>query len=188
MRAWKARERMVRMTSGDCRYFHPDAHDASGGASIGVDIDSPAACARLERLFEEQAGLCERLWELAQRQGELVASQQSDAVLGVLAERQVLVDAVVGLSSQLEPFRRSWDRVRAGLDADRRERIRKLTDRIDDLLGQIDARDRADGELLSQRRATATEGLTTVRQGRGALSAYSSGSGGSSPRYQDRQA
>lgn len=174
--------------------FHPDAREPTGGGGgVGgggsaADIDSPAAGARLERLFGEQVGLCERLWELAQRQGELVASQQSDAVLGVLAERQVLVDAIVELSSQLEPFRRSWDRVRAGLDAERRERVRVLTERIDELLGLIDARDRADSELLSQRRASATDGLTTVRQGRGALSAYSSGSGVSAPRYQDRQA
>ena len=162
----------------------PTGGGGGGGGGGAADIDSPAAGARLERLFGEQVGLCERLWSLRGRASLCVSAER--CVLGVLAERQVLVDAIVELSSQLEPFRRSWIAC-VGLDAERRERVRVLTERIDELLGLIDARDRADSELLSQRRASATDGLTTVRQGGGVVCVFER-FWCFCTRYQDRQA
>ena len=60
-------------------------------------------------LVQEQLGLYEQLELLSVRQSALVESEDTDALLEVLNERQKLIEYITDVSARMTPYRARWD-------------------------------------------------------------------------------
>jgi hypothetical protein len=149
-----------------------------GDHGAGTHIHPAVWGARLARILESQRDLCTGLEAMSRRQAELIAAGDTDGLLGVLGERQGLVDEVAKLSEELEPLRAVWDRSASLLAPEIRGRVAGLVEEIGGLMEKINARDEADRVSLEQRRAVVAKELGEISRGRGALAAYGAASGG----------
>ncbi len=140
----------------------------------------------LVALIDRQIDLYDTLDELSKRQHSIVESDDTDALLRVLAERQDVIDRIGRLSRSLEPYRGDWDANVNGLPDDERARIRRRLDGLAVVMEQIARRDEHDRDVIEQRRASIGAELGGVNRGGAALSAYAGQSRG--PRFQDREA
>jgi len=141
---------------------------------------------RLERIIEEQRGLYERLDALSVRQSSLIREENTDALLGVLGERQAVIDRLSALAEEFEPFKRQWRELMAQLDESSRDAFNRRIDALAERVSAIAQRDERDREALDERRSRITGELQGLSKGRGAVAAYSRG-GTAQPRYQDRE-
>ena len=154
-----------------------DQHDNQASVSLGE---------RVEELLETQRQLFERLESLGQRQGALIDSDDSVALLELLAQRQRLVDGIAELNSTLEPFRARWSAVLGSLPEAERDRVNRRLEALSDLAARIAERDGADRARLEKRRDAVAADLTQLSRGRGAVAAY--GAGPAAAAFQDREA
>lgn len=143
---------------------------------------------QLTSLLEEQRSLCASLAELSRVQGDLVDSGDTDGLLRVLAERQVLVDRVSTINVAMDPFRQVRAEAMERLSVSDRVALQGRIGAIAELVDQIRTRDEADRAALEQRRGAIVEELTGVSRSRGALAAYGARAGGGGARMQDREA
>lgn len=141
---------------------------------------------RLLRLLDRQLALCAGLDSMSERQSELVATGDGPAVLEVLVARQPLVDELVSVAGELEPFVRTMGALIPALAAGDRAEVIGRIGRIDEHLSTISARDEADGESLRVQRERAGRELAELSRGRSALSAYGDVPP-QGPAFQDRQ-
>lgn len=152
--------------------------------------DGAPAVARVESLLAEQYGLFLKLEQLSGRQSGLIKQDLTDELLEVLAERQVLVDQIMNVSAQLDPWRGNWSEFINSLDGQVRQRVRERVDAVSGVAQKVAERDEADRLLLEQRKGAIAAELGQVDRGRSAMSAYSAGGprAESGPRFQDREA
>lgn len=143
---------------------------------------------RLARLLERQRALYEDLDALSRTQGPLIASEQTDALLEVLARRQGLVDQLTLVNQDIAPFSSDWARLSASLSDHHRATIRERFEAVAALASAITARDEEHRRALEARRADIGAELAGLSRARGAVAAYGSGrSAGAAPRFQDRE-
>lgn len=144
----------------------------------------------VESLLAEQQGLFVRLDGLSERQAGLIREDRTDQLLDVLAERQVVVDEISRISTQLEPWRGNWSEFVRTLGEDVRKRVRERIDAVAALAQRIAERDERDRKMLESRKDAVAGELGQVDRGRSAMSAYggSAARGSNSPRFQDREA
>ena len=144
---------------------------------------------RLTRVLDRQIDLYTRLRELAERQSDLVRGDQPDALLELLAQRQVIVQQVTDLNQQLEPFTRQWSRLVDRLSLDHRRSIGERTGRLDSLIGAIAERDEGDRRTLESRRSSVAAEIHALSTKRAAVAAYrdSAGAAPGGARFQDRE-
>lgn len=142
--------------------------------------------ARLERIIEEQRGLYERLDGLSARQSSLIREDDTDALLGVLGERQAIIDRLGALTEEFAPFRAQWRELMGQLDERSRDAFNRQIDELAARINAIAQRDERDREALDERRGRVTGELQGLSKGRGAVAAYGR-PGASQPRYQDRE-
>ncbi len=167
----------------------------SGAASTPSPIPSPALWApRLARILERQRDLCLSLDAMSVRQSELVAADDTDALLGLLGERQTVVDELTALSAELEPLKAVWEAEGSRLPAEQRDRITGFVEEIGRLVEGIGRRDESARLRLEERRAAISRELAGISRGRGAVAAYSGGAAGPlaanrhiEPQYEDRR-
>ena len=150
--------------------------------------DPARLSARLDSILTEHRSLYERLDGLSERQSALIDEDRTDELLGVLAERQRVVDRLLAVAEELKPFQSRWDDLLASVDADRRESLREKVSAIQEMAQRVNDRDEHDRTRLAAQRKALSEEIAGVNKSRGAIAAY----GGSvrsapSPRYQDRQ-
>lgn len=137
-------------------------------------------------LLDEQCGLCERLEGLSDEQSSHVRRGRTEELLGVLNERQAVLDRVVEINGILEPFRNRSDAAMAGLRTADRDSLQSRIDRIAESVDRVRRRDDEDRKALeSQRRGVADE-LANLSRLRGAAAAYA-GHGAIRTGYHDRQ-
>ena len=145
---------------------------------------------RLVRVLDHQIELYVELERLSSRQSDLVQGDEPDALLDLLARRQVLVEQVTHLNLQLEPFTRQWESLVERLSSAQRDSIAQRTDRLDELIGAITARDEADRRTLESRRQSVASEINGLSNKRAAVAAYHGAPGPRSPvapRFQDRE-
>lgn len=160
-----------------------------GMASTGPETRAGGGVAHLELLLEQQQGLFTRLDDLSRRQAGLIESDQTDRLLELLAERQVLVDQIATVNASLEPWRARWSTFINELDAGIRERVRLRVEAVSALAQCVAERDEHDRRLLEGRKEAVSVELGHVSRGRGAIAAYGTGSPREAmPRFQDREA
>lgn len=124
----------------------------------------------------------ERLDGYSKRQRGLIETGRVDDLLGVLRERQDVIEAIERLSKQVTKV------FADGLPEAERERIRGELDAIDVLARSIAERDRADQGELETKRSSVAEELGGVGVKRAAVRAYGGGGAGKGPRFQDGKA
>lgn len=156
------------------------------GADHDPHADPSRLAARLETILDEHESLYDRLDALSERQSELIDGEKTDELLGVLAERQRVVDRLLAVGEELKPFQPKWDDVLAGVDADRRESLRSKVASIQQAAQRVNDRDDRDRARLAAQRKSLAEEIAGVNKSRVGLNAYG-GQRAPSPRYQDRQ-
>ncbi len=144
---------------------------------------------RVTRLLDRQLGLYARLDELSKSQTAHIEGDETDALLGVLARRQTVIEEITGVNAELGPFRDRWESLARALNDDEKSQLRGRFEALETLVNSISQRDEEDRRTLEQRRRSVGSELESLTRGRGAVAAYGSGgvSKGGGARFQDRQ-
>ncbi|MHC4128419.1 MAG: hypothetical protein ACYTE6_08340 [Planctomycetota bacterium] len=149
------------------------------------DLDTNVSADRLIRMLERQRELVVQLDRIAEGQMALIDSGESDALLGLLGDRQEIMDelaagqdGLTGLSEDL--------RARDDVGEGQRTRITRLVDEIGDRLSQLVNRDEQDRARLRTNRDRAAEELSGLRTAKQAQRAYVK-SRASNNRFADRR-
>jgi len=128
----------------------------------------------LVRLLLDQRVQYRKLQSLTQRQKTLIVDDDPQALLGLLSERQRVVDELTSINTRLAPYRRQWTRVYETLDHATRDEVKELLEESNALLSSIMSSDRDDVEMLRTRRQVAADSLSQTRVAGRAVAAYGS--------------
>ena len=142
---------------------------------------------RLGRIVVQQRGLYERLDQLSRAQSQLIAQDRTDELLGVLGQRQELIDELGRLNEEMAPFVAQWSELSGLLPDQERSLLRESFDEVSRLVTEIGQRDDADRRALESRKAQIGGEIGGIVNARGAMVAYAGPGGSLSPQYQDRQ-
>lgn len=135
-------------------------------------------------LLEHQRTLHRCLRVLAHRQHALVVADDHQPLLDVLAERQRLVDGLVGLTSKMAPYRQRWTQLYGELDEPTRRRVSALLEEVNGSLNAILQGEGRDTALLHARRETTAQQRSNMDSGRRGHAAYAAGGAtGKNPTY-----
>lgn len=149
-----------------------DAASTSSETPGGTPGGAPGDIPSLVALLEQQRKLYLQLRTLSDQQGPLVAEAQAEPLLGLLAQRQRLIDDLGGVNTRLEPFRRKWDDLWGGLADAQRAQIGGLVKEVQALLAGIIQQDERDRHVLQTAKTrVAAELQNASRVGR-AVNAY----------------
>lgn len=125
-------------------------------------------------LLNRQLGLYVKLREMGKHQEKLISKDDPTALLGLLSERQSVVEALAKLDTEMAPLRRDWQTIAPTLPAEARGRATRAFQQSRQLLEAIIAADQRDSTLLSTRRDSVGSTLRTIDAGRQACAAYGS--------------
>jgi hypothetical protein len=118
----------------------------------------------LVSLLEQQRELYQSLRQLTERQKSLVLGDDTTALLGLLAQRQSLVDGLVSLNRSLAPYRQQWAATVARLTEPVRKHVTELIEEANQSLGGILQSDNRDTATLNARREDLVARLATADQ------------------------
>jgi hypothetical protein len=107
----------------------------------------------LVRALCGQKALYEQILTLARQQSQYVASGESEALMTVLAARSRLIEQVIPLDRELQPYKGRWQEVLDGLPAADRKVVGGLLQDVQKLLGDILALDEHDKESLVRQKS-----------------------------------
>lgn len=141
-------------------------------------VDTLSA-ARFLELMRHQRTLYRRLRFLAERQQALVCDGAGEALLSVLAERQRLVDGLMGLGARLAPYREHWTEFYASLDEVVRHEVAEMLEEVNQSLGLILQSDSRDSALLTARKQAVADELSGCGAAGRASAAYAAARSGS---------
>jgi hypothetical protein len=156
------------------------------GADHDPHADPNRLASRLESILTEHESLYERLDALSERQSTLIDEEKTDELLGVLAERQRVVDRLLAVGEDLKPFQPRWDELMAAVDTGRRETLRTKVQFIQHAAQRVSERDDHDRARLAAQRKSLAEEIAGVNKSRAGINAYGNKQA-PTPRYQDRQ-
>jgi flagellar biosynthesis/type III secretory pathway chaperone len=143
-------------------------------------MDSPTDTARLAQLVTLKHDVLLHLRQLAQRQLDIVASEDVERLLGLLAEKQTLLAQLQRIERTLDPYRCEDPDRRTWAASEDRQRCQAVADRANQLLAEVLALEQqAEQRLLGQRNRAARE-LEDATHARAARQAYV-GAANSSP-------
>lgn len=143
--------------------------------------------ARFERLLTRQIELCRELSALARRQRECIDGENPDALLGVLAERQAVINQLREAAEEAAPLRERWSQTRFDDAAARVDTVRACITELTGLMREIAERDAEDRQRLDRARNALAGRLAGVAKSRGAIAAYGQTGRSRGPRFQDRE-
>jgi hypothetical protein len=119
--------------------------------------------ATLVRALSGQKTLYEQILNLARQQSQYVASGESEVLMTVLGARSRLIEQVLPLDRELQPYKGRWQEVLDGLPPADRKVVGGLLQDVQKLLGDILALDERDKEsLVRQKSVIGTEIKRTV--------------------------
>jgi hypothetical protein len=137
---------------------------------------------RLIHLLTQQRLLYRQLQELAARQSELVDGRDPEMLLRVLAGRQRLIDRLGAIDKELEPIRGDWQRIAQTLPAAQREEALALVASVQEILGEILARDERDTKTLGSQQQQVAAQIRATTAGKKMNAAYARQAGPPGPR------
>jgi len=138
-------------------------------------------------LLRRQNDVYRRLRVLADRQKALVAEDDVQPLLALLAERQKLVDSLVELNRQLAPYRADWTARYSRLDAATRKEVAALLEEANAALGAVLLGDQRDSAALEARKRDLGGRLSTTDAASRASHAYAVAGGAGRPSLTDAQ-
>ena len=120
----------------------------------------------LIELLTQQRDLYSQLKRLSGQQLRLIDAGDTEQLLGVLSQRQSLVDGLARINGELAPYREGWNAVSQGLPAGERDQVRGLLDAVEGMLGEIvELDEQARGRLQVAQRKVGDELSRTARAG-----------------------
>ncbi len=126
-------------------------------------------------LLRRQVGIYTRLEQLSGRQRGLIAAEDQQQLLALLAERQKLVDELGVLNQGLIPLQKYWRAKRETVAPSLRAEADQLVGRAGEILQRILGADEEDARILTARKAQTAKQVTALAQGRQAFEAYGAG-------------
>ncbi len=126
-------------------------------------------------LLRRQVSIYTRLEQLSGRQRGLIAAEDQQQLLALLAERQKLVDELGVLNQGLIPLKKYWRANRKTVAPALRAEADQLVGRAGEILQRILGADEQDARILSARKAQTAKQVTALAQGRQAFEAYGGG-------------
>jgi hypothetical protein len=160
---------------------------APGQAAASILEGSSTDTASLIALLERLVVIYQQLHDLSRRQGALISNGSAEDLLGVLAQRQQLVDESAKINRELEPYRNEWTRVLDGLRDPERQRVGGLVGRVEELLAGIIEQDNRDRQRLQDATGAVKSELDRVRQSPQAVNAYQAQARLGGNRYTDQR-
>lgn len=115
-----------------------------------------------------------RLKGLSDQQTSFIDAGDTEQLLGILSQRQALVDALGQINGDLAPYRESWSEVSLLLPDDQRQDVHGLLDEVETLLADILAQDEAAGKRLAEAQKKIGGELTRTTRAGNAMRAYGS--------------
>ncbi len=138
---------------------------------------SEADAQALISLLRRQVSIYTRLEQLSGRQRGLIAAEDQQQLLALLAERQKLVDQLGALNQSLLPLQDYWRANREAVAPALRREADQLVGRAGEILQRVLGADEQDARILSARKAQTAKQVTALAQGRQAFEAYGGGTG-----------
>jgi hypothetical protein len=126
-------------------------------------------------LLSEQRELYRQLGQLAGGQRALITGESPERLLGVLVQRQRVIDRLEDVTGRLRPYQRKWRSVRSSLSPEDGRRADQIVAEVNGLLKGILEKDAADAELLAARKSSVGQSLQSVKTARHAGTAYGGG-------------
>jgi hypothetical protein len=140
-------------------------------------------------LLEQEKVIYEQLGRLGHEQSSVVDRGDTESLLILLGQRQTMIDQLVEINGQLEPYKQRWPELWAELDPSTQQEIRQLMDQVQGLLDGILEQDERDRAALTDRRQQVADELGKINKGTALNRAYAGAAGPAStpdPRYTDR--
>ncbi len=143
--------------------------------------------ARLAALVDEQYALFVELDAACERQAALIETDAGEALLAHLDARKQLIERIVQVSGELDPYRARWDSLVPLIPPAQMESLQSRLDEIAMLAARVRERDEDSRRRLQGKREALGLELSGVERARNAGNAYVRRSI-STPRLQDREA
>ncbi|MEM1109896.1 MAG: flagellar export chaperone FlgN [Planctomycetota bacterium] len=147
-------------------------------ASASAPVQSGSEADQLIDLLTQQRDLYRSLDLLSGKQQQIVADGQAEQLLGVLSERQVVVDQLTATNRELAPLRSRMSEIADTAAADKRQSLRSLVDEVQSMLESIIQRDEEDRQTLEASKAKVGQELAKVKTAPAAINAYKANAGG----------
>jgi len=141
----------------------------------------------LDRL-QQQRDLYRQLKLLSGSQAQCIREGSAEQLLGVLSERQAVIDALSTSNAELAPYREKWEALSGSVDPGMREQVREVLAQIEGMLNEIVEQDDRDRAELQGVQAQIGQQLNQVNQAGRAIRAYGSpNTAPKPPTFTDRQ-
>lgn len=141
-----------------------------------------ADAGELMGLLSEQCELYRQLGQLAGGQRALITGESPEQLLGVLVQRQRVIDRLESVTGRLRPYQQNWRSVRARLNPEDGRRADQIVAEVNALLKGILDKDAADAELLAARKSSIGQAMKSTKAARHAGAAYGGGQAASGSR------
>ncbi len=123
-------------------------------------------------LLQRQHKLVDELSQLADRQADLIRDGHTDALLGLLTQRQTVIERFTATQVDLGRLTGDLDARLRSVDEDVRERIQSLISDIGERLTHVMQRDERDQRTLESARDKKKREIASLDSGRQARYAY----------------
>jgi hypothetical protein len=130
------------------------------------------AAAQMLELLHCQVGLYQRLAALGKTQQCLIAADDPQPLLKILAERQRITGELQEVAGRLRPLRSAWESLGDARSAADRRSAEDLIGQSKALLGRLIDADTEDAQRLRIRKQRTGEALRLVHANRQAVAAY----------------
>ena len=148
-----------------------------------AEVRVPALIEMLTRQLE----LYHQLGQHSLEQAQIIEAGTADDLLAVLARRSRLIDALIGLKRDLEPYAQQWARFLVTLTPSQRQQIENITSQIEALRKAIIQQDDRDCQSLEAAQGQIRGELDKLTHAGRALGAYKVRPAAESGRYTNRQ-
>ena len=125
----------------------------------------------LDRLTQ-QRDLYKQLQSLSTQQAQFIQDGSAEQLLGVLSQRQSLIDSLARLNAELAPYRERWTQLADAVDPQLREQVRSVIAEIEAYLGEIVQQDEKDKAQLQDAKAKVGSQLSNISAAGRAIKAY----------------
>jgi hypothetical protein len=136
-----------------------------------LPVPGPGHAPALISLLERQRRLYLQLRTLSDQQGPLVAEAEPEPLLGLLSQRQKLIDDLSVVNTDIEPYRQRWDDLWAELAESDRARVGGLVKEVQGLLEAIINQDERDRHVLQNAKTRVAGELRTLGRAGQAINA-----------------
>lgn len=136
-----------------------------------------------------QRELYQQLKTLSDQQNTLIETGETEQLLSVLSQRQVLVDQLGQLNSEIAPIRQRWPVLSESLSSRQRDHVNDLLEQVESLLQSIIEQDDRDRQNLQAAKQQVVSEVKQVNHAGRAVNAYRAApqASPSAARFTDRQ-